>query len=354
MKQPRRNWAVASSLTGSHPRGNSTPGENINMWASMRIRVCFIATAVTLLLSAALPLASAQLAQTREAAVNVPMTNPVPRPPGLGHGSHAESSAPTAPPSPRGGVSGSATINRANFHALPSGFALATSGLAATDGPMTGKSPTVVPVFVYEGSYRITGQGANGSAYTGTGTISRLGGNMYTYRVSVGSNVFTGAGILDRGGALCFGWAAKIKDASVAAYDVMPDGTWDGLWFQAGDSTLGRELATPIGANGATRRLSGRFPNGGSYSGTLKVARLGSLSTEEFVTDNLTWDINGGPSHGVAVSIGGLVAAGFADTGKEFGTELLVPSAKRDGFTGPWVQSINGFVSVGTETWIRQ
>lgn len=324
------------------------------MVSSMRIHICHITTAAALILSALPSAVSAQVAQTREAVAKAAITNPVPRQPGLGHSARLETSAPAAPSAPRGGVVAATSINGATFHALPAGMVLARSALAMSDGSNGDKPPVEGPLFTYEGSYRVTGQGADGSKYTGTGTITRLGGNMYSHRVTIGSNVFEGVNIVDRGGALSFGWAAKLKDANVIVYDVLGNGTWDGVWFQSGDSTLGREIATPVGTTGALRHLVGHYPGGAPYGGTMKVTRLGNLSTEEFVTDALTWTINGGPSQGLALSIGSLVAAGFADTGKEFGVVLLVPHVKRDGFTGPWVQSIHGTISVGTETWTKQ
>jgi hypothetical protein len=74
------------------------------------------------------------------------------------------------------------------------------------------------------GTYSVTGTNPDGSQYSGTCTVSKISGNTYRFVWSVG-NSYEGQGTLV-GSRISVEWG----DTHPVIYDVLPDGTLDGLW----------------------------------------------------------------------------------------------------------------------------
>jgi hypothetical protein len=206
-----------------------------------------------------------------------------------------------------------------------------------------------------EGNYTIAGKGDDGTSYTGTGTISLIGGMMYNAKWNIGDNTFKGVCFRDDDDLSC-GWAIKDKDANVVAYLVKDDGL-DGVWFESGGTKLGNEYLTPNGKvkknlNGKYSISKGKNPDGSAYSGSAVVTNLSDVGDAVYQFD---WVIGSAKIRGVGVrnvdaGEDDVLSVGFADTGKEYGALQYDISNNGKSLVGHWVQSINGTVSDGKET----
>lgn len=218
-----------------------------------------------------------------------------------------------------------------------------------------GDKPNIV------GSYNIKGVGDDGSKYTGVGTISLIGGDMYHAKWVIGGNTFTGACFRDDDDLSC-GWAVKEKDANVVAYLVKPEGL-DGVWFEDnGQTKLGTEFLTPKGkmnvktAAGKYDITTGKNPDGSKYSGSAVVKQLGSIGDEAYEFD---WVIGGSAVKGIGVrntdaGEDDVLSVGFADSGNSYGALQYDIGSNGKKLDGHWVQSINGKVSDGVEAMTKQ
>lgn len=223
----------------------------------------------------------------------------------------------------------------------PSVFAASRVSAAATGA-----------AFDYSGSYAISGRGDDGSAYTGTVVVSKIGGDIYRGSVHIGSNVFVSTGLVDLGGAFCIAWAARASDANIVVYDAVPGGVLEGVWFGSGDTKLATELATPTPGQATRWSITGTNPDNSHYSGRLDL-QPERIHWSELTAVRLAWVIGGAPSSGIALKLGNLVAGAFPGTGTDFGTLLMLPDPKTHEFNGRWLQSINGALTSGSEIWTR-
>ena len=106
-----------------------------------------------------------------------------------------------------------------------------------------------------EGSYSVAGKNpGNGSAYSGTVTVTRTG---ETYRVvwDIGGTTFTGSGLGaapvkgstvmgpadDADYVLAVGYISGPKNFGLAYYVEQDDGTWKGIWTYGGGEQIGTE-----------------------------------------------------------------------------------------------------------------
>jgi len=219
------------------------------------------------------------------------------------------------------------------------------------------------------GAYSIKGQGG-GTTYTGSATISKIGGSMYKGKWTIGDNTFLGVGFQDDDDFSC-GWSLKDKDANVVAYLVKEDGL-DGVWFEEGDNAVGLEYLKPSGA--MKKNLNGTYTIGhiekdGSfvktgmtpprddapakpYKGTVVVKQRSDVGDGIY---QFTWKWpDGGTEDGIGVrnvdsGQDDVLSVGFSDKGDEFGA--LQYNVQKGGkvLDGTWVQDIKGKVSAGTE-----
>lgn len=93
-----------------------------------------------------------------------------------------------------------------------------------------------------EGSYRVAGTNPGDDAvYTGT-LVMGASGNATVLRWDVGGSAYEGIGLAVSG---VLGVAYGAETCSVAVYDILPDGTLDGVWTLPGAGGIGTETATP-------------------------------------------------------------------------------------------------------------
>lgn len=201
-----------------------------------------------------------------------------------------------------------------------------------------------------EGVFKIKGRGENDKAdYTGTATISKIGGDMYNGSWKIGSNTFKGICFRDDDQLSC-AWAVKTEGLGVVAYLVKDDGL-DGVWFQTGGTKLGKEYLKPSGK--MTKKVHGSFnihkgenPDGSKYSGSAVV---------DLVQDGVytfKWTIGGTKIKGLGIRLTGgdddVVATAF-DTGGDYGALQYKISENGKELSGAWAQSLSGKITKGTE-----
>lgn len=93
------------------------------------------------------------------------------------------------------------------------------------------------------GSYAVEGTNINGSPYTGTAEITLLSETTCSIEWTTGST--TSSGICMRNGnAFSAGYA--MGDAiGLLIYEIMEDGSMQGIWTVAGQDGTGTEVLTP-------------------------------------------------------------------------------------------------------------
>ncbi|MCB1170912.1 MAG: fibronectin-binding protein [Leptospiraceae bacterium] len=84
--------------------------------------------------------------------------------------------------------------------------------------------PGVVLAQDLSGTYSVQGTNPDGSNYSGTCIVSRISGDRYRFRWSVG-NAYEGEGTLE-GIRISVDWG----DSTPVIYTLLPDGSLDGIW----------------------------------------------------------------------------------------------------------------------------
>jgi hypothetical protein len=170
------------------------------------------------------------------------------------------------------------------------------------------------------GSWAVSGKNDAGTKYSGTATITKMGGEksaMYKASWKIGSEVQQGRCFLD-GNVLSCGWAPK-HDVGVMAYLVKP-GVLDGVWFEEQNTKLGLELlkgSTSGDLSGTFIISKGEMPDSKKpYSGSVSIKRLSNG------VYTLTWKLGNGTFKGLGLrsnhfagSDTDVLSAGFNDAG---------------------------------------
>ena len=202
------------------------------------------------------------------------------------------------------------------------------------------------------GSYGLRGAGPDGKTYSGSGTVSRIGGEMYNASWLIGGVTYKGIAFRD-GDVLSCGWTEQKgggdnnRDLGVIAFLVKDDGnTLDGVWFEPDETTLGKE--TLSGGSGSLTGLyqitAGETPTTHKkYTGTVNIA----LKSGVF---NMTWNIGGGTSRGLGIRNGDVLSAAFTDQPHLFGVLQYRITKGGAELTGQWAQSGQATAGTGTET----
>jgi hypothetical protein len=238
----------------------------------------------------------------------------------------------------------------------------ATDSGAAPDAPVpsstgTGKPPSTPPsagvdpkTVVIDGTFKLAGRGDDGAKYTGTLTLVRATGQLYTAKWVIGANTFSGTIYRDEE-LLSAGWAAKAADANLVTYLVRTDDL-AGVLSKAVDKGVGSETLKPVvGAVPADLagkyQVAGKNADGSKYSGTAAVKKLGSNAW------SFDWVLGGAKIGGLGlrtrIGTRDVVAVAYPDASKSFGALQYVIGRDKT-LTGSWVQSIAGKVTTGTET----
>ena len=202
------------------------------------------------------------------------------------------------------------------------------------------------------GTFTVKGAAPDGKPYGGTGTISKIGGEMYNVLWVLGGINYKGIAFRD-GDVLSCGWAeAKAggdssRDLGVIAYLVKDDGqTLDGVWFEPDETSLGKELLS-----GGSSNLTGFYKITDGEQPTTKKKYTGSVTIGlKNGVYNLTWNFGGALSKGLGIRSGDVLSAAFSDQGGQFGVLQYRISAGGSTLSGQWVQSGQTSTGVGTET----
>jgi hypothetical protein len=93
------------------------------------------------------------------------------------------------------------------------------------------------------GSYAVEGTNINGSPYTGTAEITLLSETTCAIEWTTGSTTSTGI-CMRYGNAFSAGYV--LGDAvGLLVYEIMEDGSMDGIWTVTGQDGTGTEILTP-------------------------------------------------------------------------------------------------------------
>ncbi|MGH9931351.1 MAG: hypothetical protein ACREA9_19265 [Pyrinomonadaceae bacterium] len=169
------------------------------------------------------------------------------------------------------------------------------------------------------GEYTVAGTNEDGSPYKGALEIIKHG-DVYQFRWNAGRQ-YDGIGVPNGGVvAVAFTGGANGKGCGVVSYQILTDGTLDGVWGYWGVNGSGTERAARTSGSGVEGEYNttGRNPNGSSYKGTLAVTPKGGGYT-------FTWS-NGSSGFGIkqadtlSVGIGGSRCAFVAYEIKPDGT----------------------------------
>lgn len=196
----------------------------------------------------------------------------------------------------------------------------------------------------------------DGSKYSGTASISLIGGDMYNVTWTMGTKANVGVCFRDEPALSCSSCPAGPPRSipTVLAYIASTKGL-DGVWIQGGATRIGKELLTPKGKPDK-RTFAGEYvikgsnPDGSAYAGTTSVTQLYAVSAYAY---DFNWTIGtSGKLHGVGVrsQARDVISAGFCEGGKD--NTALDYTISRDGktLTGSFVMSTIGKVSTGTES----
>lgn len=204
--------------------------------------------------------------------------------------------------------------------------------------PAATVATTEVPILLAR--YNVTGKDLDARAYKGGLAVVHTG-DVYQLEWNVGKS-YRGAGILT-GNILSVGWGGVV--CGVAAFQVQDDGSLDGIWSIAGETTLGTERATRADKT-ANKDIVGNYTVLGknldttSHTGTLKITR-----SEEVY--QLNWHINDFTEYvGVGVLDDKTLSVGWGDVADP--CRVAAYRVKRDStLTGRW--SMVGKDKIGTE-----
>ena len=232
-------------------------------------------------------------------------------------------------------------------------FVVAGAGLSLVAGLAVARNAQSLPksgvgakemgaTYDVSGSFAIAGAGSDGKQYTGKAEISKIGGEMYKGNWVIGKTNFQSICFRDEDIFSC-GWSGK-HDLGVVAYLVKPDNSLDGVWFEEGNTSIGKEFL--VGGNnnllGTYTIKTGETPSKKKYSGTVDI------SFESGVY-HLKWKTGKSTFEGLGLRNGDVLTAGFNDSG-DFG--VLQYRIKNGGkqLTGQWAQSKQSVPGLGIET----
>jgi len=230
---------------------------------------------------------------------------------------------------------------------------LAAVAMLSLAGAASGQKPNIT------GKYQVKGVGGDGARYTGTASISLMGGEMYNVTWTLGTKGYVGVCFRDEPALSCSSCPAGPSRSIPTVLSYVASATaLDGVWIEGGNTRIGKELLTPRGK--ADKRtfagdyvIKGSNPDGSAYTGTAGVTQLYAVSAYAY---DFNWLIGTSRRlHGVGVrsQARDVISAGFCEGGKE--NTALDYTIGRDGktLTGAFVMSTNGRVSTGTESLTR-
>ena len=195
------------------------------------------------------------------------------------------------------------------------------------------KSPA--PPADIAGEYTVAGTNEDGSPYKGALEVIKHG-DVYQFRWNAGRQ-YDGIGVPNGGVvAVAFAGGESGKGCGVVSYQILGDGTLDGVWGYWGTNESGTERAEHTSGSGVegNYNLTGKNPNGSGYKGTLAVtAKAGGY---KFVWSN--------GSSGFGIKQGNTLSVGIGGPHCAFVAYEVKPDGTLDGVWGGY-----GSDKTGTE-----
>src|SRR5262245_1264664 len=212
--------------------------------------------------------------------------------------------------------------------------------VALTPLPQTHSGPATTPTLNVAGRYRVVGTNPDGSEYTGNLQVIPRG-NVFQFRWNAGTQY---DGICERNVRIVAVAFANGNDGSgcgVVDYNVLKDGTLDGIWGYWGTDASGTEKARRVNGSGLEGEYAatGTNPDGKRYQVNVSVQAAGRGY-------KFSWRNN---SEGFGIRRGDNIAVGIG--GERCG--FVAYEVKADGsLDGVW--GSNGSQQTGTERATKQ
>jgi hypothetical protein len=165
-------------------------------------------------------------------------------------------------------------------------------------------SPATTPSADIAGAYSVVGTNEDGSPYKGALDVIKRG-DVYQFRWNAGKP-YDGVGVQNGNVvAVAFTGGADGKGCGVVSYQILSDGTLDGLWGYWGVNERGSEKAERTGGSGIAGdyNLNGKNPNGSAYKGTLSITPKGGGYAFAWSNNSSGFGVKQGNS--LSVGIGG-------------------------------------------------
>lgn len=178
------------------------------------------------------------------------------------------------------------------------------------------------PARQISGVYRVQGTNPNGTVYDGMIAITPEGDKV-RFTWWIGKDVFTGIGEFT-GRMLVVNWG----DKHPVVYTFETGETMNGEWADGSAterlSLHSRAAQTPVELTDGTYAVSGRNPNGTTYTGTVDLARQGSKYT-------LLWKVGASGYRGVGQLEGNVLTVDWGDQ-----TPVVYALGEDGGLRGLW------------------
>lgn len=207
---------------------------------------------------------------------------------------------------------------------------------ADSSGNKNAAQKPAAPPAEIAGEYTVVGTNENGSPYKGALEIIKHGA-VYQFRWNAGKQ-YDGVGVPNGDVvAVAFTGGANGKGCGVVSYQILADGSLDGVWGYWGVNESGTEKAERTSGSGVEGEYNtvGKNPNGSGYKGRLTVASRASGYT--FVWNN--------GSSGFGVKQGDTLSVGIGGGRCAFVAYEIKPDGTLAGVWGGY-----GSDKTGTET----
>lgn len=211
------------------------------------------------------------------------------------------------------------------------------AGVAKTEstGNSNAAREAATPFADIAGEYAVTGTNEDGSPYKGTLEVIKRG-NVYQFRWNAGKQ-YDGVGVPNGNVvAVAFTGGSNGKGCGVVSYQILADGTLDGVWGYWGQDDSGTERAVHTSGSGVAGEYAatGKNPNGSAYKVTLSIAPKAGGYT-------FAWSNN---SSGFGVKQGNTLSVGIGGSRCAFVAYQIKPDGMLDGVWGGY-----GSDKTGTE-----
>ncbi|MBV8747584.1 MAG: hypothetical protein JO134_21355 [Xanthobacteraceae bacterium] len=171
--------------------------------------------------------------------------------------------------------------------------------------PLARERPGVATMPLLAGVYRVDGTNPNGSRYQGMAALWPVGRD-YQFKWWIGRQSFSGLGHL-AGRMLVVNWGQK----SPVIYSFSAGDRLDGEWADGSATEQLEAFALagddPVAVPNGRYRVTGRNPNGTTYSGDVAITRQGSRL-------HLDWKVSNSNYQGTGTLVGNMLVVDWGST----------------------------------------